>query len=173
MLLFSKDEAISPEKRWCLSHRRVIPRLLGLIQNQLKYMASLFTDSKEVWIRPKHQSQHHKLCLEANIQPSTNSSALVSCAYSKVLAYSARCLPSASAPHFPGDLAPFAALQLSSLQVTKTWETAPRPTAVKRITALTTRQRLGGGGFEKDKTQQAKKVPVHKEQGLWALGQLC
>lgn len=101
MLLLSSDEAISPEKRECLLHRQAIPRPLSLIQNQLKYMASLSTDSKEVWIRPKHQSQHHKLCLGANTQPSTNSSASVSCAYSEIPCLFSRMLAFCTGSSFP------------------------------------------------------------------------
>lgn len=122
MLLLSNDEETSPEMRGCLSHRQAIPRLLGPIQNQLKHMESPSTDSKKVWIRPKHQSQHHKLCLEANTQPSTIPSAEVSCAYSEIPNPLSRMLPSALAPHFPGDLAPVTALQ---------WITAPRSTAAR------------------------------------------
>lgn len=122
MLLLSNNEATSPEKRGCLWHRQAIPRLLGLIQNQLKYVESPFTDSKKIWIRPKRQSQHHKLCLEANTQPSTNPSAEVSCAYSEIPNLLSRMLPPAPAPHLPGDLAPITALQ---------WITAPRSTATR------------------------------------------
>lgn len=82
-------------------------------------------------------------------------------------AYSAGCLPSAPAPHFPGDLAPFTALQFSSLQVIKTCITAPRSTATRK--GHSTRRQAEVRG----ERTKINKLPVHKERGLPALGQLC
>lgn len=94
-------------------------------------MASLSTDSKEVWIRPKRQSQHHKLCLEANTQPSTDSSASVSCAYSKI-----PCLLSRLLAFSTSSLFPHAFSSLCCIAVLKSrWQnmvTAPRSIATRK-----------------------------------------
>lgn len=171
MLLLSNDEAISPEKRGCLSHRQAIPRLLSLIQNQLKYMVSLSTDSKEVWIRPRRQSQHHKLCLEANTQPSTDSLASVSCAYSKIPCLLSRLLAFSIGSLFLGGFSSLYCIAVLKSSGDKNMDNSTKVHSHKERSQHSLRGRDGGGG--EDENQQTNKVPVCKEWGLWALGQLC
>lgn len=167
MLLLSDSEAISPKKRGCLSHREASPRLLGLIQNQLKYMASLSTDSKEVWIRPKRQRQHHKLCLEANTQPSANSSASVSCACSEIPCLLSRMLAFSTSSSFPrgfSSLCCIAALKSSGDKIMDN-STKAHSHEERSQHSLPGRDK----GKIKDKNQQTNKVPVvrNRVSKLW------
>lgn len=164
-LLLSNDEATSPEKRGCLSHRQAIPRLLGLIQNQLKYMESPSTDSKKVWIRPKHQSQHHKLCLEANTRPSTSPSAEVSCAYSEIPDLLSRMLPSAGSS-FPRGFSSSYCIAVPESSCDKNMDNSTKIHSHKGGSQPSLPGRDGGG--KKDKNQQTNKVSIHKEWRLCA-----
>lgn len=127
-------------------------------------MVSLSTDSKEVWIKPRRQSQHRKLSLEANTQPSTNSSAWVSCAHSEIPRLLSR-LPafstSSSFPRVFSSLCCIAALKSSGDKHTDNSTNVHSPH----------RQAQTEGG-EKDKNQQTNEVPVCKQWGLVALSQL-
>lgn len=166
MLLLSNDEATSPEKRGCLLHRQAIPRLLGLVQNQLKYMESPSTDSKKVWIRPKHQSQRHKLCLEANTGPSTNPSAEVSC-----LQWDTRLTQQDAAfsagSSFPRGFSSRYCIAVLRSPCDKNMDNSTKIHSRKGRSQPSLPGRDGGG--KKDKNQQTNKVSTHKESGLWAL----